>query len=112
MSKDSDITPVTDIKTPGLASCGEGENSPARLFRVMTGVPIDYALEQASVLMNCVHRLTFVGVMEKDDTLVWAAHVLAGQSRALVEDVRLGIGYSAEDRSKARAAAVELVPGT
>ena len=50
-----------------------------RLFRVMTGVPIDYALEQASVLMNCVHRLTFVGVMEKDDTLVWAAHVLAGQ---------------------------------
>ena len=112
MSKDSDITRVTDIKTPGLASCGEGENSPTRLFRVMTGVPIDYALEQASVLMNCVHRLTFVGVMEKDDTLVWAAHVLAGQSRALVEDVRLGIGHSTEDRSKARHATVDLVPGT
>ena len=72
MNKDSDTTRVTDIKTPGLASCGEGEHSPARLFRVMTGVPIDYALEQASVLMNCVHRLTFIGVMEKDDTLVWA----------------------------------------
>ena len=112
MSKDSDTTRVTDIKTPGLASCGEGEHSPARLFRVMTGVPIDYALEQASVLMNCVHRLTFVGVMEKDDTLVWAAHVLAGQSRALVEDVRLGIGYNAEDRSMARHAAVDVVPGT
>lgn len=100
MSNDSDIKQITDIKTPGIASCGEGENSPTRLFRVMTGVPIDYALEQASVLMNCVHRMTFFGVMEKDDTLVWGAHVLAGLSRALTEDVRLGIGYSVEGRAK------------
>ena len=54
----------------GIASCGEGENVPARLFWVMAGVPIDYALEQSSVLMSCVHRLTYVGVMENDDTLV------------------------------------------
>ncbi|VVQ02116.1 hypothetical protein PS910_03910 [Pseudomonas fluorescens] len=112
MSKDSKIEHINDIKTPGIASCGEGEGSPTRLFRVMTGVPIDYALEQASVLMNCVHRMTFVGVMEKDDTLVWAAHVLAGQSRALIEDVRLGIGHSLDDRSRARRAGVDLVPGT
>lgn len=100
MSSDTDNNSVMSIKTPGLASCGEGENSPTRLFQVMTGIPIDYALEQASVLMNCVHRMTFVGVMEKDDTLVWGAHVLAGLSRALVEDVRLAIGYSTEDRTK------------
>ena len=100
MSKDSDIDRVAGIKTPGIASCGEGENVPARLFRVMAGVPIDYALEQSSVLRGCVHRLTYVGVMENDDTLVWAAHVLSGMARGLAEDVRLGIDYSADDRAR------------
>ncbi|HKS11674.1 MAG TPA: DUF3077 domain-containing protein [Pseudomonas sp.] len=70
MGKDLEINRFEGIKTPGFASCGEGEGSPSRLFRVMTGVPVDYALEQASVLMTCVHTLTFKGVMEKNDTLV------------------------------------------
>lgn len=86
--------------TPGIATCGEGEKSPD-LFRVAQGIPLDYALEQASVMMGCVHRLTFVGVMEKDETLVWAAHLLSGMGRALVEDVRvaLGPGDLVENRS-------------
>ena len=77
--------------TPGIAKCAEGEQSPD-LFRVAQGMPLDYALEQASVMMGCVHRLTFVGVMEKDETMVWAAHLLSGMGRALVEDVRMGLG--------------------
>ncbi|HKS12568.1 MAG TPA: DUF3077 domain-containing protein [Pseudomonas sp.] len=100
MSSDTDNNSVMSIKTPDLASCGEGENTPTRLFRVMTGIPIDYAIEQSSVLMNCVHRLTFVGVMEKDDTLVWAAHLLSGLSRALVDDVGHGIAYRARDQAQ------------
>ena len=41
-----------------------------------------------------------MSVMENDDTLVWAAHVLSGMARGLAEDVRLGINYSADDRAK------------
>ena len=52
--------------TPGIAKCAEGEQTPD-LFQVAHGMPLDYALEQASVMMRCVHRLTFVGVMEKDE---------------------------------------------
>ena len=85
------------VLTPGIAKCGEGEKSPD-LFRVATGVPLDYALEQASVMIGCVHRLVYVGVMEKDETLVWAAHLLSGMGRALVNDVRLAL--DSEDTPK------------
>lgn len=82
---------AADITTPGVASFSEGEKSPTPLFRVVPGLPIDYALEQASIMMGCVHKLTFLGVMDKDDTLVWAAHLLSGMARSLVEDVGLGL---------------------
>ncbi|HKS13549.1 MAG TPA: DUF3077 domain-containing protein [Pseudomonas sp.] len=81
--------------TPGLAKFAEGEGTPD-LFQVAQGVSLDYALEQASVMMGCVHRLSFVGVMDKDDTLVWAAHLLSGMGRALVEDVRVALGRAQE----------------
>ena len=78
------------ILTPGIAKCGEGEKSPD-LFRVAPDIPLDYALEQASVMIGCVHRLVYVGVMEKDETLVWAAHLLSGMGRGLVDDVRVAL---------------------
>ena len=99
MSQGPKKTDINEVTTPGIASFGEGESSPARLFRVMPDIPIAYALEQASVFMGCVHRMTFVGVMEKDDTLVWAAHVLSGMAHSLVEDVGLAVNYCADGKN-------------
>ncbi|WP_296265880.1 DUF3077 domain-containing protein [Pseudomonas sp. UBA6562] len=79
--------------TPGIAKCSEGQQSPD-LFRVAQGIPLDYALEQACVMIGCVQRLTYVGVMEKDETLVWAAHLLSGMGQALVADVRIALSYA------------------
>jgi|GEM_PF-1010069 len=104
MSKESTTTHAHGITTAGVATFSEGEGSPAALFRVMPDIPIDYALEQASVMMGCVHKLTFVGVMDKDDTLVWAAHLLSGMAHALVEDLALGVSYHIDDKAARRSA--------
>jgi len=96
MSKDSTSNPSVGIGTPGVATVSEGENTP-ELFRGMPNIPIDYALEQASVMIGCVHKLTFIGVMDKEDTLVWAAYLLSGMARSLVEDVALSLSYSRDD---------------
>lgn len=61
-------------------------------FRVCPGVSGEEALEQASVLMNCVNKLTqLAGVSDDNNALVWAAHYLGEQAKALVDDVTLGI---------------------
>ncbi|MNC76982.1 hypothetical protein D3C75_1288250 [compost metagenome] len=42
--------------------------------------------------MNCVNKLTqLAGVSDDNNALVWAAHYLGEQAKALVDDVTTGI---------------------
>ena len=81
------------LKTTGVGTFGEGigGHGDDRLFRVTPGHDAEYALEQASVLMDCVYRMTLQSGVERDDILVWAAHYMSGMAKALVEDVAHGM---------------------
>ncbi|MDD1975056.1 DUF3077 domain-containing protein [Pseudomonas tussilaginis] len=76
-------------QTCGIGSFGEGVGGQIenRLFRTTAGQDVQYALEQANVLMSCVNTITLQAAIEQDDTLAWAAHYLSGMAKALVEDV-------------------------
>ncbi|MFQ6573272.1 DUF3077 domain-containing protein [Pseudomonas sp. UM16] len=62
-----------------------------QLFRINPGIPAEHALEQASLLMACVNRLTAMGATDEDQSLVWAAHLLGEMAKAIVDDVSLGL---------------------
>ncbi|MBH3426184.1 DUF3077 domain-containing protein [Pseudomonas alkylphenolica] len=84
---------VSGFKTSGVGTFGEGEGGAGavRLFRVEAGHSAGYVLEQASVLIDCVHKLTLQAGIEQDGTSAWAAHYLAGMAKALVEDLAFGL---------------------
>ncbi|ROL75628.1 DUF3077 domain-containing protein [Pseudomonas vranovensis] len=86
---DEDLKSASTFKTAGIAAFGEGESghSTQRLFRVEPGHSAAFALEQSSLLMGCVNRLTLQAGIEHDPKLTWAAHYLSGMAKALVEDV-------------------------
>ncbi|HKS14022.1 MAG TPA: DUF3077 domain-containing protein [Pseudomonas sp.] len=81
------------LKTTGTGSFGEGVGGRVadRLFKVTPGHDAEYALEQATVLMDCVYKMTLQSGVERDDILVWVAHYLSGMAKALVEDVAHGM---------------------
>lgn len=80
------------VNTAGGASFSKHNSLNQPLFKVCPGVSGEEALEQASVLMNCVNKLTqLAGVSEDYNALVWAAHYLGEQAKALVDDVTTGI---------------------
>ena len=93
MKSDASGKDTKQLKTCGIGSFGEGVGGyvDERLFKVVAGHDAEYALEQASMLLNCVYRITLQGGMERDTTLVWAAHHLSGMAKALVEDVTHGM---------------------
>lgn len=62
-----------------------------QLFRINPGIPSEHTLEQASLLMACVNKLTSLGATEEDPTRVWAAHLLGEMAKAIVDDVNLGM---------------------
>jgi len=82
---------MSSAETAGVVSFIRGERSPMDLFRVAPGIPSDYALEQASTVLGCVHKLILTGVLDKDDDTVWAAYYLSEFAKALVDDVALGM---------------------
>lgn len=77
--------------TAGIATSAHGLAPPDYLFRINPDVPCNYALEQASLMMGCVSRLTILGALDDDGSLVWAAHFLSSMAKALVDDVELGL---------------------
>ncbi|MEN5199746.1 DUF3077 domain-containing protein [Pseudomonas wadenswilerensis] len=78
-------------ETVGVTSFISSQQLPMGLFRITPGVPCDYALEQASTLLGCVHKLTRAGVMDEDGDMMWAAFYLSGFAKAIVDDVGLGM---------------------
>ncbi|MGH8483974.1 MAG: DUF3077 domain-containing protein [Pseudomonas sp.] len=67
------------------------EKTPMGLFRIAPGVPCDYALEQASTVMGCVHKLIQAGLLDEDGEMMWAAFYLSEFAKAIIDDVGLGI---------------------
>ena len=86
-------TSLKDLKTSGIGTFGEGVGGTIadRLFKVTPGHDADYALEQATVLLDCVYMLTLDAGVDGNGRTVWAAHYLSGMAKALVEDVAHGM---------------------
>ena len=80
------------VNTAGGTTFSKHNSLNQSFFRVCPGISGEEALEQASVLMNCVNKLTqLAGVSDENNALVWAAHYLGEQAKALVDDVTTGI---------------------
>ncbi|MNJ31154.1 hypothetical protein D3C76_1636530 [compost metagenome] len=77
-------------KTPGVAGFISSKKPPMDLFTVAPGIPCGYALEQASIVLKCAHKLILSGVLEEDGDCLWAAYYLSGFAKALIDDVELG----------------------
>lgn len=79
-------------KTVGVVDFIRSEQSPMGLFRIAPGVPCDYALEQASTVMGCVHKLIEAGLLDEDGEMMWAAYFLNEFAKAIIDDVGLVAG--------------------
>ena len=77
------------------AESGEGAEVSLQdpLFRVVAGHPLDHAVEQATVLMCAVHKISDLAMVETDHlpTLLTAVHYLSGMAKALAQDVNHGL---------------------
>ncbi|CAI8738162.1 DUF3077 domain-containing protein [Pseudomonas donghuensis] len=82
---------VENGETLGATGFIRSQHLPTDLFRVSPGIPCDYALEQASTVLGCVHKLILTSVMEEDDATLWAAYYLSGFAKAIIDDVDLGM---------------------
>lgn len=93
MNEDSIEGRISGLKTIGIGVFGEGERGKAaeQLFRVEPGHSADFVLEQATMLMRCVSKLTKEMLFEQDEAMVCAAHYLSGMAKALVEDLAHGM---------------------
>lgn len=78
-------------ETVGVVNFICSEQVPMGLFRISPGVPCDYALEQASTVLGCVHKLIQAGLLDEDGEMMWAAYFLSDFAKALVDDAGLGI---------------------
>ncbi|WP_325167279.1 DUF3077 domain-containing protein [Pseudomonas sp. S44] len=72
-------------------TCLESEVKGKHLFRVEPGNCADHALQQASELLNSARRASFIGVMDDEPVLVWAAHYLSEMAKALMDDAHRGM---------------------
>lgn len=90
MNSQMNFSPVDT--TAGIATFSQCTAASAPLFRVNPGVPSTEALAQASVLMDCINRLTLIGGVDNDHGApVWAAHYLGEQVKAIIDDVAVGL---------------------
>ncbi|MFQ6576508.1 DUF3077 domain-containing protein [Pseudomonas sp. UM16] len=92
---------IADLKTTGVGVFGASLSGTCseNLFRVEPGHSADFVLEQATMLMAYVNKLTLHVMFEQDEAMLCAAHYLSGMAKALVEDVAHGmvVGCSAGD---------------
>ena len=80
------------IKTVGGATCGTCNAENQRLFSVIAGVSGEEALQHASLLLNCVNTLSYLGAMDDGhETMRWASHYLSEMAKAIIDDVTLGL---------------------
>nr|WP_314400283.1 DUF3077 domain-containing protein [Pseudomonas lundensis] len=78
--------------TVGGASFGKCNVQNQRLFSVNAGVSGEEALQHASLLLNCVNTLSFLGAVDDgNDSMRWASHYLSEMAKAIIDDVTLGL---------------------
>ncbi|CAM3593054.1 hypothetical protein CCOS865_04070 [Pseudomonas reidholzensis] len=95
MDKDLQKPAIDEVTTVGVGHFGVGVdyNSETPLFRVEAGHPMSHAVEQATVLICAVHKLSdlAMGEVEEGPTLLTAIHYLSGMAKALAQDVNHGV---------------------
>ena len=95
LHKGRPMSPSILIHTVGGASFAKCNVENQRLFTVNPGVSGEEALQHASLLMNCVNTLTFLGAMnDGNEALRWASHYLSEMAKALIDDVTLGLQHA------------------
>ena len=86
------MTPSIALNTVGGATFAKCSVQNKPLFRINPGISCDEALEQASLLMDCVNKLTLLSGMDNDnDAMVWASHYLSEMAKAIIDDVTSGL---------------------
>ncbi|MCF8986662.1 DUF3077 domain-containing protein [Pseudomonas syringae] len=78
-----------------FARCNS-QNQP--LFSVNAGISCEEALEHASVLADCINKLTLQAGMNDDSSAAWAAHYLGDMVKAIIDDVTTSLQFPTEDR--------------
>jgi len=93
MNEDLIESRTSNFKTLGVGVFGEGAsgNAAEQLFRVEPGHSAEFVLEQATLLMSCVNKLTQHMLFEQDESMICAAHYLSGMAKALVQDLAHGM---------------------
>ena len=80
------------IHTVGGASFGKYNTLNQHLFSVNAGVCAEEALQHASLLLNCVNTLSFLGAVDDgNEAMRWASHYLSEMAKAIIDDVTLGV---------------------
>ncbi|SDA13982.1 Protein of unknown function [Pseudomonas sp. NFPP10] len=84
---------LTSIKTQGFVTFGQCADPELTLFRVNGDVPLQQALEQASIFLYYAKKLALDAAMEEQgERYAWASHFLAEMGKAVIDDVCLGLG--------------------
>ncbi|MCU9545985.1 DUF3077 domain-containing protein, partial [Pseudomonas mosselii] len=87
MDKELQTPRISKLATTGVGHFGEAgeEGGQDPLFRVVAGHSMDHAVEQATVLMCAVHKISDLAMAETDHlpTLLTAVHYLSGMAKAL-----------------------------
>ena len=86
------------IKTVGGASFGKYNALNQHLFSVNAGISAEEALQHASLLLNCVNTLSFLGAVDDgNEAMRWASHYLSELAKAIIDDVTLGLQQVEDD---------------
>lgn len=85
------------LHTTGAATFGTCNAQNQRLFSVNPGISGVEAMEHASLLMNCVNTLSFLGAMDDgSEAMRWASHYLSEMAKAVIDDLTLGLHQAQE----------------
>lgn len=79
---------MTISTTRGRATFFHVNTTGLKLFRVNTGVPVEEALEMASLLQHHANQLNFEAAMSDDsERFSWPALYLGEMAKALIDDI-------------------------
>lgn len=88
----------TAIHTVGGASFGKYNAQNQRLFSINAGASAEEALQHASLLLNCVNTLSYLGAVDDgSEAMRWASHYLSEMAKAIIDDVTLGLQQVEDD---------------
>ncbi|MRU50096.1 DUF3077 domain-containing protein [Pseudomonas gessardii] len=83
------MTQQSVVKTVGVTTFAQSLEQERDVFRVNAGMPVNDALEHASSLLHCAHRLAVDAAMDtRGEHYAWATHYLSEMAKAVIDDVR------------------------